>query len=143
MPHHELIASRKGRYLTSNANLTVETADGRAVSVPIGERFAKFKTKQGRKVTAFGVIFNFPCHGANITVQSPAHLAKESWFLDTIDDEPDFFVLAGHMPARGETSEWTPIYKAIRNRHPRVPVFIFGGHTHVRDCVQYDDRSIA
>ncbi len=47
------------------------------------------------------------------------------------------------MPARGETSEWTPIFNAIRRRHPRVPVFVFGGHTHIRDCIQYDDRSIA
>lgn len=52
-------------------------------------------------------------------------------------------VLVGHMPGRGETAEWKPIYDAIRAVHPLVPVFIFGGHTHVRDCVQYDDRSIA
>jgi 2',3'-cyclic-nucleotide 2'-phosphodiesterase (5'-nucleotidase family) len=34
-----------GRYLTSNVNITVEE-DGRAVSKPIAERYAKFKTKQ-------------------------------------------------------------------------------------------------
>lgn len=33
-----------GRYLTSNVNITVEK-DGRAVSVPIADRYAKFETK--------------------------------------------------------------------------------------------------
>ncbi len=37
---------RKGRYLTSNVNITVEDEEGRAISVPIGERYAKFTTKQ-------------------------------------------------------------------------------------------------
>jgi hypothetical protein len=129
--------------VTSNVNITVEDEDGRAMSVPIGERFAKFATKRGRKVTALGVIFDFQAHGKNITVHSPAHLAVEAWFLEVIEDVPDYFVLVGHMPARGETSEWAPVFETIRRRHPRVPVFVFGGHTHVRDCTQYDDRSIA
>jgi hypothetical protein len=47
------------------------------------------------------------------------------------------------MPGRGWTSEWRPVYDVIRARHPLAPIYIFGGHTHVRDCVQYDDRSIA
>lgn len=46
-----------GRYLTSNVNITVEDG-GRAVSVPVAERFAKFETAQGRRVTAFGVLFD-------------------------------------------------------------------------------------
>lgn len=70
-------------------------------------------------------------------------MAKEAWFLDAIEDAPDYFVLVGHMPARGWTGEWTPVYDAIRARHPLTPIFVFGGHTHVRDCVQYDGRSIA
>lgn len=81
-------------------------------------------------------------------------MAYEPWFLDAIKDTPDLLfvicrtllmrsVLAGHMPARGETSEWAPVFAAIRAVHPRVPIFVFGGHTHVRDCTQYDTRSIA
>ncbi|CAK9780497.1 unnamed protein product [Cutaneotrichosporon oleaginosum] len=131
-----------GRFLTSNTNITVEE-DGKVLDVPIADRFAKFKTKQGRKVTAFGVIFKFKAHDRNITVQAPSKMAKEAWFLDAIRDAPDYFVLVGHMPARGETSEWLPLYDAIREQHPLVPIFIFGGHTHVRDCVQYDGRTIA
>lgn len=43
-----------GRYLSSNANITVN-----GVSVPVGERFAKFTTTKGRNVTALGVIYDF------------------------------------------------------------------------------------
>lgn len=36
---------RKGRFLTSNVNITV-LEDGESVSVPVADRFAKFETKQ-------------------------------------------------------------------------------------------------
>ncbi|OCF57071.1 vacuolar protein [Kwoniella mangroviensis CBS 10435] len=127
-----------GRYVTSNVNITIRSKDGSFQSVPLGEQYLKLDTEQGRKVTAFGIIFN--CKG--ISIQKPSKLAKEPWFLEAIKDKPDYFVLAGHMPARGETAEFGPIFDAIREAHPKVPIYIFGGHTHVRDCVQYDDRSI-
>ncbi|WWD05053.1 hypothetical protein V865_003124 [Kwoniella europaea PYCC6329] len=131
-----------GRYVTSNVNITIRSEDGSFQSVPLGEQYLKFDTEQGRKVTAFGIIFNFQAHAKGISVQKPSKLAKEPWFLEAIKDKPDYFVLAGHMPARGETAEFRPIFDAIREVHPKVPIYIFGGHTHVRDCVQYDDRSI-
>ncbi|WWC88647.1 uncharacterized protein L201_003560 [Kwoniella dendrophila CBS 6074] len=132
-----------GRYVTSNVNITIKAEDGTFQSVPLGERFLKFETEQGRKVTAFGVIFDFKAHARGISIQGTSKLIKEAWFLDAIKDKPDYFVLAGHMPARGETGEFLPMFDAIRQVHPKVPIYVFGGHTHVRDCVQYDDRSIA
>ncbi|WVQ83059.1 hypothetical protein IAT38_005197 [Cryptococcus sp. DSM 104549] len=130
-----------GKYVTSNVNITVKDGKG-FKSVPIGKTHMKFETKQGRKVTAFGIIFDFQAHARGITIQKPSKLAKEQWFLDAIADAPDYFVLSGHMPVRGETSEYRPVFDAIREVHPHVPIYLFGGHTHVRDCVQYDDRSI-
>ena len=35
-----------GRYLSSNVNITVPDGHGNAVSVPVGERFRKFKTQK-------------------------------------------------------------------------------------------------
>jgi hypothetical protein len=61
------------------------------------------------------------------------------------------------MPVRGSDADFGLIIKVIREYHPEVPVFVFGtnlrctsgivklmigGHTHVRDCVKFDDRSI-
>ncbi|KAG8922642.1 hypothetical protein FRC00_007180, partial [Tulasnella sp. 408] len=126
----------KGRYLTSNVNITMVSPSGQVTNVPVGERYAKFTTSQGRKVTALGVLFNFVNYARNTTVQEP-----ELLFQDVIEEEPDFFLLLGHMAVYEDN--WPVVFAAIRERHPQTPIFIFGGHTHIRDCVMLDDRSMA
>ncbi|KAG8922653.1 hypothetical protein FRC00_007164, partial [Tulasnella sp. 408] len=131
----------KGRYLTSNVNITMVSPSGQVTNVPVGERYAKFTTSQGRKVTALGVLFNFVNYARNTTVQEPELLVAEKWFQDVIEEEPDFFLLLGHMAVYEDN--WPVVFAAIRERHPQTPIFIFGGHTHIRDCVMLDDRSMA
>jgi 2',3'-cyclic-nucleotide 2'-phosphodiesterase (5'-nucleotidase family) len=67
----------------------------------------------------------------------------EPWFIEAIQEECDFFLLVGHMSIRGGDSEWTAIVSAIRVVHPLIPILVFGGHHHIRDCVQEDDRSMS
>ncbi|KAG6860089.1 hypothetical protein C0995_015865, partial [Termitomyces sp. Mi166 len=43
--HLNFVPKFKGRYLSSNANITLPDKDGNLVSVPVGERYAKFKTR--------------------------------------------------------------------------------------------------
>lgn len=45
----------------------------------IAGRFAKFKTRKGRRVTAFGVLFDFAGNDDNTTVQKVADMVKETW----------------------------------------------------------------
>lgn len=97
----------------------------------------------------------------NTTVQRPSEMAKEPWFLEAIQEEPDMLyvdivpqsfeavlkvnldsVLVGHMSVNMVDSEWATILLAIRAVHPTTPVFIFGGHTHVRSCERLDTSSI-
>ena len=85
----------KGKYLTSNVNITVVDEQNKTASVPIGSRFRKFETEMGRKVTALGVLFDFRGNSANTTVQKVENMVKESWFQEAIKDEPDLFLLAG------------------------------------------------
>ena len=59
------------------------------------DRFAKFKTRKGRKVTSLGVLYDFTGNDKNTTVQKVANMVKEKWFADAIKEEPDFFLLAG------------------------------------------------
>ncbi|KAG9005195.1 hypothetical protein FRB90_010506 [Tulasnella sp. 427] len=139
--HKNFAPKWKGRYLTSNVNITVISPSGQVKSVPLGERYAKFTTSQGRKVTALGVLFNFANYAKNTTVQSPELFAKEQWFQDVIEEEPDFFLLLGHMAV--DKDHWPFVFSVIRRKHPHVPIFVFGGHTHIRDCVMLDDRSMA
>lgn len=130
-----------GRYLSSNVNITVADQHGNTISVPVGNRFAKFRTRKGRKVTSLGVLYDFAGNDKNTTVQKVEDMVKESWFAEAIKDEPDFFLLAGHMPVQKD--KWPVVFNAIRAVHATTPILILGGHTHIRDCVQLDGRSMS
>ncbi|KAJ7510105.1 Metallo-dependent phosphatase-like protein [Mycena galericulata] len=125
-----------GRYLSSNVNITID-----GVSRPVGDRFTKFKTRKGREVTALGVLYDFTGNDVNTTVQPVQDMVKETWFADAIKDEPDFFLLAGHMPVSQDN--WPLVFNAVRAVHPLTPILILGGHTHIRDCIQLDGRSMS
>ncbi|GAA6063865.1 hypothetical protein JCM10212_003556 [Sporobolomyces blumeae] len=134
------------KWVVSNVNITLnDDGDGQGErDVLFGNRFRKFDTEQGRKVTAFGPLFDFKAHAPGITVQKPSDMVEEEWFLEAIADRPDFFLFAGHMSVRIEPdSEWRTIIRAIRKVHPTVPVLVFGGHHHIRDCVQEDKYSMS
>ncbi|KAH9039804.1 Metallo-dependent phosphatase-like protein [Lactarius pseudohatsudake] len=139
--HQNFAPKFPGRYLSSNANITIPGPNGSPVSVPVGSRFAKFKTRKGRKVTSLGVLFDFTGNDHNTTVQKVEDMVKEAWFADAIKDEPDFFLLVGHMPVARDN--WPLVFNAVRAVHPTTPILILGGHTHIRDCLQFDGRSIA
>ncbi|KAJ8508200.1 hypothetical protein ONZ45_g9512 [Pleurotus djamor] len=44
--HTNFVPNIRGHYLSSNANITVNDQRGRPVSVPVGKRYAKFKTRK-------------------------------------------------------------------------------------------------
>ncbi|KAF7332694.1 hypothetical protein MKEN_00152600 [Mycena kentingensis (nom. inval.)] len=131
------------RYLSSNVNITVFDENNQTVSVPVGRRFRKFKTRKwgGRSITALGVLFDFTTNAANTTVQRVEDMVLEPWFLGAIEEEPQLFLLVGHMPIYG--SGWPLVFDVIRARHPTTPILIFGGHLHIRDCLQLDGRSMS
>jgi hypothetical protein len=138
--HKNLASQFPGRYLTSNVTISVPGPNGADVSVPIGSRYIKFKTLLGRRITSLGTIYSH--RGATgTTVQRVADMVQEAWFKEAISEEPDVFLLLGHIPVRG--SEWPIVHEAIRAVHPHTPIMIFGGHTHRRDCQQYDNQTMA
>ncbi|KAI6100585.1 Metallo-dependent phosphatase-like protein [Pisolithus sp. B1] len=140
---HDIASSPilKGATSPQTVNITVFNSDGEAVSVPVGSRYATFTTAMGRRVTSLGVLFNFTGNAHNTTVQPVAKMIEEPWFAEAIAEEPDVFILAGHMPVSNDS--WPVVFSAIRAVHPLTPIMIFGGHTHIRDCQQYDGRSMA
>ncbi|GAA5825830.1 hypothetical protein JCM11251_000017 [Rhodosporidiobolus azoricus] len=133
------------RWVVSNVNLTsTDPKTGQVTEKLMGNRFRKFRTEQGRRVTAFGPLFDFKAHGSTVKVLKPSLIAQQPWFLSAISSAPDFFLFAGHMSLRIEPdSEWSVLVRAIRQLHPTVPVLIFGGHHHIRDCVQEDPYSMS
>ncbi|KAG2065010.1 Metallo-dependent phosphatase [Suillus decipiens] len=134
----------QGRYLTSNVQITIVDSEGDLVNVTVGERFANFHTTtKGRRITSLGVMFNMTASQSahHIFVQDTSKMVEESWFHAAITEEPDAFVLIGHIPVAGQN--WTSVFNAVRKVHAHTPILIFGGHTHIRDCKKYDDRSVA
>ncbi|MBW0484402.1 hypothetical protein O181_024117 [Austropuccinia psidii MF-1] len=134
--HENFAPIWKGSYLTSNVNITTS-----GKSVPLGSRYRKFKTAQGRQVTAFGIIFHFTGNINGTIVQPPSELIREPWFHEAIRDKPDVFILTGHMGIAD--ADWKLVFDLIRSLHPEVPIVILGGHYHIRDCRQLDDRSMS
>lgn len=74
-------------------------------------------------------------------------MVNESWFKSALHTSKpiDVFILLGHNPVRQTVSSSTlgTVYKAIRAVHPKTPIQILGGHTHVRDFSVYDDSAVA
>ncbi|SPO24302.1 uncharacterized protein UTRI_03570 [Ustilago trichophora] len=137
----EFVPKTHGRYVSSNVQISHAGPRGGAnVTYNFGEQFVKFKTDNGRKVTSLGVLFNFTGADKGITVQDPAKMVLEPWFAEAIKEEPDLFLIAGHMPVRKD--QFPTVVNAVRKVHPTTPIMILGGHSHIRDCTQYDKYSM-
>ncbi|KAK4231502.1 Metallo-dependent phosphatase-like protein [Podospora fimiseda] len=132
------------RYLTSN----VEIMDPETKKWEyVGKPYKYFTTPKGLRVMAFGLLFDFTGN-TNVTKITPAaEMVQQEWFLRAVNssDPIDVFVILGHNPARPsrESSTFPIIHSAIRAIHPETPIQIFGGHSHLRDFVVYDQSSTA
>jgi hypothetical protein len=96
---------------------------------------------------SFGVLFDFTGNSNVSKVIKAADSVTQQWFLDAVNfDQPiDLFVLIGHNPVRTDQPAFTMEFvgKTIRALRPDVPLQVFGGHTHIRDFIVYDDMSTA
>lgn len=99
----------------------------------------------GLRIMAFGVLFDFTGHSNVSKVIKANEMVQQSWFTDAVNcAEPvDLFLVLGHNPARPDVASSTMgvIYSAIRMMLPDVPIQGFGGHTHIRDFVVYDNKA--
>jgi hypothetical protein len=47
--------------------------------------------------TAFGILYDFQAGSSGVNVTAPAKMVNETWFLEAIEERPDFFVLVGQV----------------------------------------------
>jgi hypothetical protein len=94
---------------------------------------------------AFGVLFDFTGNSNVSKVIKAADMVKQPWFQEAVNTTKpvDLFVIAGHNPVRTSVSSSTfgTVFNAIRKVRPDVPIQGFGGHTHIRDFVVYDNKA--
>jgi 2',3'-cyclic-nucleotide 2'-phosphodiesterase (5'-nucleotidase family) len=130
------------KYLTSNVQI-MNPATGQFEY--IGARYRYFTTEQGLRIMAFGVLFDFTGNSNVSKVIKAADMVKQPWFQQAVNyTEPiDLFVITGHNPVRTSVSSSTmgTVFKAIRSIKPDVPIQAFGGHTHIRDFIVYDNKA--
>ncbi|PGH28209.1 hypothetical protein AJ80_00099 [Polytolypa hystricis UAMH7299] len=130
------------RYLTSNVQI-INKATGEFEDM--GHKFRYFTTKHGLRIMAFGVLFDFTGHSNVSKVTKAEDMVKEVWFQDAVNyPEPiDLFVVIGHNPVTTNvpSSTFGLLHSTIRKMRPDVPIQAFGGHTHIRDFVVYDEMA--
>lgn len=139
---HASFSKKTKRYLTSNAFININGENGLIKTVPIGWQFAKFKTLKNLNVTAFGVTFNATGIVPNVSVQAAEIMVNQPWFQEAIKERPNFFLLTGHMSVGVRFNDWRAVLKPIRQLHKDTPIIILGGHTHTRNCTQFDDDNV-
>ncbi len=132
------VPNSHGNYLASNLDIIDPNSDER---VPLAPRFKKFTTKnQGIRILAFGFLFDFKGNANNTIVEPVEKTVRQKWFLEAIHDrEVDLFLVVGHVPL--DSSEFPTIFKAIRQVQWDTPIQFFGGHTHIRDYLEYDSKA--
>ncbi|KAK0655904.1 ser/thr protein phosphatase family-like protein [Cercophora newfieldiana] len=139
--HRYTVPNYQNNYIASNLDY-INITTGK--QEPMAPRYRKFKTKnQGLEILAFGFLFNFSENNKTLSVvQRVEETVKEPWFQDAIREDPDVFVVNGHVGV--EMSEFNnTIYKAIRDVNPTTPIVFLGGHVHLRNATMYDERAIA
>ncbi|KAG8735705.1 hypothetical protein FRC10_010234 [Ceratobasidium sp. 414] len=66
-------------------------------------------------------------------------MVTQPWFLKSLKEEVDVFLVVGHMDPEKPCAEdgWIYLYDAIRKEHPFTPILMFAGHTHKRACTRF------
>lgn len=152
------------RYLTSNVQILNPSTNEFEY---IGQQYRYFTTAQGQfltgqvplqctrvymanaasglRIMSFGFLYDFTGNSNVSRVIAARESVNSTWFKNAVNyPEPvDLFLVLGHNPPRPTVSGSTfgTIYNAIRQMRPTVPIQVFGGHTHVRDFVVYDDMA--
>ncbi|KAH9024479.1 hypothetical protein EDB83DRAFT_2320093 [Lactarius deliciosus] len=100
---HQNFASKfLGRYLSSNVDIAILGPNGSPVSVPVG-----IASPSSRRERAARSPFSVSCMALpeTVTIKGGRHGERSlgraltsAQFADTIKDEPDLFLLVGHMP---------------------------------------------
>lgn len=137
--HLRTVPNFQEKYIASNLDY-IDPKTG--LQIPMAQRYRKFQTKnQKLTIVAMGFLFDFTGNANNTVVQPVRETIKEAWFQEAIRENPDVFVVIGHVGVK--MPEFKEIFTAIRKQNWFTPILFFGGHVHVRDATAYDSKSFA
>lgn len=112
----------------------------------LGNRYRYFTTEvQHQRVLAFSFLFDFTRNNNRTRVTPIAEAIHEPWLDGVFEQYPvdsvDFVVVVGHIPVDRRWSELGFLHARLRDHYPGVKIQYFGGHSHIRDFVVYDNLS--
>lgn len=109
-----------------------------------GQRFRYFETAvQKTRILAFSFLFDFNRNNQNTRVTPIAKAIHEDWFRDVVEeykDKVDMVVVVGHVPVDRRWNELSVLHGELRTHFPLTKIQYFGGHSHIRDFVLYDEN---
>ncbi|KAH3900074.1 related to 5^ nucleotidase [Saccharomycodes ludwigii] len=135
----------KGKYISSNVEFVDNNLDGKLV--PFGDKYAYFQTENLKKrILAFSFIFDFQRINSRAKVTPIKEEITKEWFQQVIqrydETQVDLIIVFGHLPITDvENREINYLHSFLRSVYPNIVIQYFGGHSHIRDFVQFDAKS--
>lgn len=136
-----LIPHYKENYICSNVEYL---KDGEWV--PFGKKYRYFTTEvQKKRILSFAFLFNFNRNNIQTKVTPIADAIYEAWFDEALTLYPaetvDIVLVVGHVPVDRRWNELGLLHAKLRDHYPAAKIQYFGGHSHIRDFVVYDELS--
>lgn len=137
IPHY------KENYICSNVEYTKNGSWH-----PFGKKYRYFTTPlQGIRILSFAFLFDFNRNNIKTKVTPIAHAIEQEWFVEVLKEYPpdtvDMLLIVGHLPVTRKWSEVGVLHAKLRTFYPETKIQYFGGHSHIRDFVVYDEQLTA
>lgn len=135
----------RDKYVSSNVEFLNESGE----YVPFGNKYIYFETpKLNTRILALSFMFDFRRFNSRAQVLPFEEELKKNWFREMIEEYPedklDLILMIGHMPVSDfDNHEMTRLQAHFRKLYPNIIIQFFGGHSHVRDFVLFDEKSSA
>lgn len=113
---------------------------------PISNRYRYFRTEiQQHRVLSFAFLFDFDRSNPQTKVTPISKAIHEPWFDTVLEEHPelevDLVLVVGHIPVDRRWNELGLLHAKLREYYPNTKIQYFGGHSHIRDFVVYDENS--
>lgn len=131
----------RDKYVSSN----VEYVDANNKTFPFGNKFMYFTTKNTKtRILVLSFLFDFRRSNYKAIVTPALEELEKDWIKNLakeLENNIDMVVVAGHIPPTDPDNELNLVHQKLREYFPDVIIQYFGGHSHIRDFVRFDNKS--
>lgn len=134
----------KDNYVSSNVEFVKRNGD----KVPFGNKYRVFRTERnGIKILALSFLFDFKRFNDRAVVTPALQEIEKPWFYELTNEKYpegsiDLVLVFGHMPVTDMANrEINTLHERLRKLYPNTIIQYFGGHSHIRDFVEFDSKS--